>query len=81
MELPPKPTTASAEAWIQGEFDAPTNDSTASMSRLTLDLPTWLHRAIKADCAQRGVKMAEELRRLLIERYGPTGRQRTGRRG
>lgn len=40
------------------------------MKRLTIDIPEILHRQIKASCAQRGVKIADELRCLLAERYG-----------
>ena len=35
------------------------------MKRLTLDVAEVLHRKIKAACANRGVKMADEIRSLL----------------
>ena len=42
------------------------------MKRLTLDIPAALHRQIKTSCAQRGVKMAEEIRVLFEKAYGQT---------
>jgi len=39
------------------------------MKRLTIDIPESLHRQIKTSCAQRGTKIADELRCLLAERY------------
>lgn len=40
------------------------------MKRLTIDIPASLHRAIKAQCAMRGVKIAEEIREILMQKYG-----------
>ena len=40
-----------------------------SMKRLTVDIPESLHRRIKADCAERGIKIADEIRELLREKY------------
>jgi hypothetical protein len=31
-----------------------------------------LHRKIKAQCAMRGTKIADELRELLLQKYGNT---------
>ena len=39
------------------------------MKRLTIDIPASLHRAIKMQTAQRGTKIADEVRELLAERY------------
>jgi hypothetical protein len=39
------------------------------MKRFTIDVPEHLHRRIKAQCALQGVKMADEIRRLLEERF------------
>ena len=55
--------TATAEA---GE-DAP-----EPMKRLTIDIPESLHREIKAQCAMRGAKIADEVRELLLQKYGKT---------
>ncbi|MCC7474354.1 MAG: hypothetical protein IT425_03070 [Pirellulales bacterium] len=40
------------------------------IKRLTIDIPSDLHRAIKVSCAKRGAKMADEIRSLLVEKYG-----------
>ena len=40
-----------------------------TLKRLTIDIPEPLHRRIKVACARRGAKMADEIRRLLEERY------------
>ncbi|MBB3040194.1 hypothetical protein [Hoyosella altamirensis] len=40
------------------------------MKRLTIDIPEDLHRALKVGCAQRDIKMADEVRRLIRSEYG-----------
>lgn len=67
--LGPKPTKKSTEdtkqdAWVSGE-----DKSVEKKKRLTIDIPDSLHRKIKADCAMRGTKIADEVRALLIEKY------------
>jgi hypothetical protein len=58
-----KPTPAlSADQWVERR-------TVESTKRLTLDLPASLHTRIKATCALRGVKMADEIRRLLEEHF------------
>lgn len=61
-----KPAPVAADAWVDnrdaGEIEA--------MKRLTIDIPESLHRAIKAQCAMRGTKIANELRELLFNKYG-----------
>jgi len=55
----PKPTgPASADQWVE-------NRSNEEMKRLTIDIPATLHTRIKATCALRGIKMADEIRQLL----------------
>ncbi len=44
------------------------------LKRLSLDLPAGLHGRIKASCALRGVKMVDEIRTLLEEKYPSEGR-------
>jgi plasmid stability protein len=39
------------------------------MKRLTIDVTEDLHRRIKMICAAHGLKMADELRRILEERF------------
>ena len=66
-----KPTGGGApptvDAWV-GKGD--TGRESGSMKRLTIDIPESLHRAIKAQCAARGTKMADEVRELLLQKYG-----------
>jgi predicted DNA binding CopG/RHH family protein len=41
------------------------------MKRFTIDVPESLHRRIKAECALRGVKMADYLRQKLEKLFPP----------
>lgn len=41
-----------------------------SMKRLTIDISESLHRKIKSTCAMRGTKIADEVRELLLQKYG-----------
>ena len=52
---------------IKGPEDMIAN---VKMKRLTIDIPETLHRKIKAQCAMRGTKIADEVRELLIQKYG-----------
>ena len=63
-----KPTAKSAaDAWVESRIPA---DGPEPMKRLTIDVPASLHRSIKAQCAMRGTKIADEVRELLIQKYG-----------
>lgn len=62
-----KPNSAAADAWVESRADNPTEQ--LPMKRLTIDIPASLHREIKAQCAQRGAKMADEIRELLLKKY------------
>jgi hypothetical protein len=55
---------ATAAQWVDN-----VPDNAKAMKRLTIDLPESLHKRIKATCAARGVKMADEIRRLLEEHF------------
>jgi len=57
--------TPSAEEWVKSRETG----QAEPMKRLTLDIPESLHRRIKGTCASRGLKMVDELRVLLEERY------------
>ena len=64
---PGKPAaTADADAWVESRH----TDEKEPVKRLTIDIPLSLHRNIKAQCAMRGTKIAEELRELLAQKYG-----------
>jgi hypothetical protein len=58
-----KPASANADAWVE-------NRETGKTKRLTIDIPESLHREIKAQCAMRGSKIADEVRELLLKKYG-----------
>ncbi len=54
---------AAADNWVESRADE------EPMKRLTIDIPTSLHRAIKMQTAQRGTKIADEVRELLSQKY------------
>lgn len=64
-----KPAPAAADAWVESRTPA---EGPEPMKRLTIDVPASLHRAIKAQCAMRGTKIADEVRELLMQKYGDT---------
>ena len=61
-----KPAPAAADAWVESR----SNDEPEPMKRLTIDVPESLHRSIKAQCALRGTTIADEVRELLLQKYG-----------
>ncbi len=60
-----KPAPA-ADAWVESR----TAEQDEAIKRLTIDIPESLHRSIKAQCAMRGAKIADEVRELLLQKYG-----------
>lgn len=62
----PVPAPASADAWVEHRQ----TEQGEPMKRLTIDIPASLHRAIKSQCAMRGSKIADEVRELLLQKYG-----------
>lgn len=66
-----KPTAkaVAADAWVDRRVPA-SAPAPEKVKRLTIDIPEAMHRAIKAQCAARGTKMSDELRELLVEKYG-----------
>ena len=74
----PKPSATippNADAWVTGapadRQEPPVTKAEAAekMKRFTFDVPETLHRRIKATCAGKGVDMADEMRRLLLEHF------------
>lgn len=66
-----KPTGKAAtavEEWVQNR-EVQAIDKEAN-KRLTIDVPESLHRAIKMQCAERGTRIADEVRELLLQKYG-----------
>jgi hypothetical protein len=62
-----KPAPVAADAWVESRSN---DDTPEQMKRLTIDVPESLHRQIKTTCAQRGTKIADEVRALLLQKYG-----------
>ena len=54
-----------ADAWVENRSP----ETPEVMKRLTIDIPESLHRNIKAQCAMRGTKIADEVRELLLQKY------------
>lgn len=62
-----KPAPAAADAWVESRGAEP-----EPMKRLTIDIAESLHRRIKAQCAMDGTKIADQVRELLIQKFGNT---------
>lgn len=72
-----KPQQATADDWVNSRptLSAPQPEEPSrneTMKRLTIDVSASLHRRIKIHCAQREIKIADEVRRLL-EQHFPDG--------
>lgn len=71
-----------AEAWVKAREtpDAPEGGATVTslvqpaepMKRFTIDVSEGLHKRIKAQCAMRGVKMADIIREMLEREFPAT---------
>lgn len=55
------------DAWVKERGQ---DGNVEPMKRLTIDIPESLHRSIKSQCAARGTKIADEVRELLLGKYG-----------
>jgi hypothetical protein len=62
-----KNTPGTADKWVENRT---ASDEIEPMKRLTIDVPESLHRTIKTKCAMRGTKIADEVRELLLQKYG-----------
>ncbi|MFH7588107.1 hypothetical protein [Oceanimonas smirnovii] len=62
----PSAQPANPDQWVK---DRSAQDKEPT-KRLTIDIPESLHRAIKSQCAARGAKIADEVRELLLQKYG-----------
>ena len=69
-----KPQPPTADDWVNSrptpsasQPDEPARSET--MKRLTIDVSASLHRRIKIHCAQREIKIADEVRRLLEQHF------------
>lgn len=62
-----KQAPAAADAWVASREN---DHAGETMKRLTIDIPASLHRTIKMQCADRGTKIADEIREILLQKYG-----------
>lgn len=63
-------TPENADSWVQSRSDGAATEVTKQpLKRLTVDIPAELHARLKAQCAMRGVKITDEIRKLLEERF------------
>ena len=69
VPIAPRPSARQADAWVSAPAKAAA-PAASEMKRLTIDIPAALHRKVKAACAAEGVKMADVVRELLIQKYG-----------
>lgn len=63
-EKPRQAEAIKSEAWIERR-----KLPSGKMKRINFDIPEELHRAIKTECAMKGVKICDEIRILLQERF------------
>lgn len=65
-----RPATPSpaADQWVSERAMVPAAAAVVPMKRLTIDLEAVQHTRFKSLCAQKGLKMADELRRLVEHR-------------
>lgn len=74
-----RPSAEAIDKWIeaQGETEAqppavvaePPKVIASKMKRLTIDIPDSLHRRVKSQCGQDGLRMADVIRGLLDARF------------
>ena len=66
-----KPAPEAADAWVESRGAAEQAAEQAEpMKRLTIDIAESLHRRIKAQCAMDGTKIADQVRELLVQKFG-----------
>ena len=67
IKAKPKPSVSkkpSVQDWVNDNPEKEKN------KRLTIDIPESLHRSIKTSCATSGTKMADEIRTMLLNKWG-----------
>jgi hypothetical protein len=70
-----------ADSWVAAPRDVDTAETSSlaevsapaePMKRFTIDVPESLHKRIKITCAQRGSRMADEIREILAREFPET---------
>ena len=68
-----KETPQAADAWVSGgdprEQPEAKSEVQVPIKRLTIDVPADLHQRVKIGCTKRGLKMADEIRKLLDKEF------------
>ena len=59
-------TAADPDSWVASRQPG---SEKLPMKRLTVDLPADLHARVKAQCALRGMKISDEIRAMLEEKF------------
>ena len=62
-------TSAALDAFVGVQSEQPKPLPAEKMKRFTIDVTESLHRRVKSQCAAKGVDMADELRRILEEKF------------
>ena len=66
-----------ADNWVSSgdprEKDEPKPVDKVAMKRFTVDIPVDLHIRMKVSCTKRGLKMADEMRRLIENEFPEEG--------
>ncbi|MGF7158065.1 hypothetical protein [Bartonella heixiaziensis] len=70
IKIGTKPTNKSTPVTVDAWVESRKGSMDKCMKRLTIDVPESLHRLIKMSCASRGTKIADEVRELLLQKYG-----------
>ena len=70
VQIGAKPTNKAAPVKADDWVESRTGEEPEPMKRLTIDITASLHREIKTQCAMRGTKIADEVRGLLLQKYG-----------
>ncbi len=72
-----RPLPPAADNWVESRTEEtepvrPVQEKAKpeKMKRLTIDIPLSLHREIKSQCAASDKQMADEIRKLLVQKYG-----------
>jgi hypothetical protein len=72
FKMPVSKEHSSADAWVGQGIEPHLTGSAppaVKMKRFTIDVPVELHARVKIACAQRGLNMADELRRILEREF------------
>ena len=58
-----------ADSWVGSTEPGEKLVIQVPMKRLTIDVPNDLHQRVKIGCTKRGLKMADEIRKILEKEF------------